>query len=338
MERQRVKKVRLRNNMDEKMTNNSYSNMHDMLKDCISEVQANASKMDLPGISSGFSDLDELTCGFEPGKVYVVGAKPAMGKMEFMLSMIRNITLESKVPVLLLSTNHTKSDYLCRLLSIHSGIPTSQFHKGRLKPQEWGKLDIEITMLLNAQLFIHDSWDLPISELVATTRNCIKEEGIKIVFIDCLQMIDFGKADGNSSERVAKVMSALKRLACEVKLPVVVGALLNGDAELREGIEGKRPQLNDLADFSFVEELADVVMMVHRPEYYRIFTDDHGRELRGLIEIFVMKNAFKPLGSVSLNYREDTGLVSNPVRLRHFTTSNKAVKNLIKTFDLKEGK
>ncbi len=322
----------------------SYSNMYDMLKDCVSEVQENAKNKYLSGISTGFSNLDKLTCGFEPGKVYVIGARPAMGKMAFMLSMIRGITLVSSVPVLLFSTNHMKSDYIYRLLSIQCDIPTSQLHKGWLKPHEWDHLDKRTPSLLNVPLFIHDSLDLPLEELVETARQCIKEKGIKIIFVDCLQMIDFSNADGNTSERIGKVMSALKELAYETNLPVVVGAMLNRGIEHREGLEGKRPQLMDLAYSNYIEEFADVVMMVHRPEYYMIFEDIHGRKFRGKMEIIVMKNALRPLGGLFLDYQQETGLVSQrdamnaskPVHLKDFRTSNKSVNSLIKTFDLKE--
>lgn len=330
--------------MNEEMSDTGYSNMYDMLKDCISEVQANAKNKYLSGISTGFRNLDKLTCGFEPGKVYVIGARPVIGKEAFMLSMIRDITLESSVPVLLFSTNHMKSDYIYRLLSIQCDIPTSQLHKGWLKPHEWDHLDKKTPSLLNVPLFIHDSLDLSLDELVETARQCIREKGIKIIFVDCLQMIDFAKAEGTPSERVAKVMSALKQLAYETNLPVVVGAMLNRGIEHREGLEGKRPQLMDLAYSNYIEELADVVMMVHRPEYYMIFEDIHGRKFRGKMEIIVMKNALRPLGSVFLDYQQETGLVSQkdamnaskPVHLKDFRTSNNAVNSLINTFGLEE--
>lgn len=329
---------------NEMISNISYSNMYDMLKDCISEVQANAKNKELSGISSGFSNLDELTCGFESGKVYIIGARPAMGKMAFTLSMIRDIILESKVPVLMFSTYHMKASYIYSLLSIHCDIPTSQLHKGWLKLQEWDHLDKRVPSLLNVPLFIHDSLDLPLEELVETARQCIREKGIKIIFVDCLQMIDFANAEGTPSERMAKVMSALKQLAYETKLPVVVGAMLNRGVEHREGLEGKRPQLMDLAYSNYIEELADVVMMVHRPEYYKIFCDEHGRDFHGRMEIILLKNSFRPLGSVFLDYQQETGLVcmrgaTNAPKLIHlkdFRTSNKAVKSLIKAFNLKE--
>ena len=326
------------------MSDISYSNMYDMLKDCISEVQANAKNKELPGISSGFSNLDELICGFEPGKVYVIGARPAMGKMAFILSMIRDIILESKMPVLMFSTNHMKASYIYSLLSIHCDIPTSQLHKGWLKPHEWDHLDKRAPSLLNVPLFIHDSLDLPLDELMETAHHCIREKGIKIIFIDCLQMIDFAKADGTPSERIAMVMSALKQLAYEAGVPVVVGSMMNRNVDYREGLEGKRPQINDLANSCFIEELADVVMMVYRPEYYKIYHDERGRDLCGRMEILLLKNSFRPLGSIFLDYQQETGLVYSEedtkcpkqVHLKDFRTKNRAVNRLIKTFELEE--
>lgn len=326
------------------MDNISYSSMLDMLKDCVCEVQENAKNKDMPGISTGFSKLDKLTCGFEPGRVYVIGARPAMGKMAFMLSMIRDITIGSRVPVLLFSTNHMKSDYIYRLLSIHCDIQTLVLNKGWLKPHEWDQLDKRAPSLLNVPLYIHDSLDLPLEELVETAHQCTTEKGIKIIFIDCLQMIDFAKADRSPSERIAKVMSALKQLAYETKLPVVVGSMLNRRVDHREGLEGKRPQLCDLENSSYIEELADVIMMVHRPEYYNIFCDEHGRDFHGLMEIIVMKNAQRPLGSALLDYQQETGLVysekdakcSKQVHLKDFRTKNGVAKSLIKTFELEE--
>ena len=322
------------------MDNISYSNMLDMLKDCVYEVQANAKNIDMPGISTGFSNLDKLTCGFEPGRMYVIGARPAMGKETFMLSMIRDITVENKVPVLMFSTNHTKSDYVYRLLSIHCDIQTSKLHKGWLKPKEWDQLDKKTASLLNVPFYMHDSLDLPLEELVETAHHCIKEKAIKIIFIDSLQMIDFAIENGSPSERIAKVMSALKKLAYETKLPIVVGSMLNRRIEHREGLEGKRPQLSDLGNSSYIEELADVIMMVHRPEFYHIFLDERGRSLRGLMEIIVLKNAQRPLGSSLLEYQEKTGLITvkegKGGAIKDLGINNKTVKSLINTFKLEE--
>jgi replicative DNA helicase len=327
------------------MSDNSYINMREMLKDCISDVQVRAANTGVPGIPTGFQPLDDLIGGFEKGKVYVIGGRPCMGKEELMLSMILDIISDSKLSVLLFSTNHQKADYIQRLLAIHCDIPVMHLYQGLLEPHEWERLDKRVGELIDAPLYIHDSLDLPLCGLVETARNCIREKNVHVIFIDCLQMIDFTNEDDNPSDRVAKVMLSLKQLAHLTNVPIIVGSMLSRGIEYREGLEGKRPQLMDLMNSSFIEGLADVVMMVHRPEYYHIYQDDNGRDLYGRIEIIVEKNALKPLGSIFLDYHEKTGIVcirkngkstSKPVSLRDFSPLNEPVKKLIKEFDLEE--
>lgn len=325
------------------MNDIGYSDMRSMLKDCLSEIQEKAASPHSSGISSGFCRLDHLTDGFENGKVYVIGARPCMGKVSFMLSMIESIVLESKQPVLLFSTNHAKSDYVSRLLSIHCDIPTSKLHNGMLVYHEWERLDKGSACLIDAPLFIHDSLDLPINELVETSRHCVRERGIKIIFVDCLQMINFSKEGETPSERIAKVMVILKQMAYQLSLPIVVGSMAKRRVNYREGLMGIEPQLKDLAFSSYIEELADVVMMVHRPEYYQVYQDEDGRDMYGVMQIFVKKNGPRPQGCIYLSFRQDTGIVSlvedtksKPVSLEEFGADNETVKSLVKTFDLEE--
>ena len=291
--------------MNEIKSDICYVDLRSMLRDCIFRLQERVKKDDTLGVSSGFQPLDNLTDGFEKGKVYVIGGRPCMGKEEFMLSMIRNIAMK-EVPVLLFSTNYKKSDYVQRLLSIHCNIHTLHLQQGIWEVFEWKRLDKEVGSLVDVPLFIHDSLDLPLDDLIETARKSIQVSGTKIIFIDCLQMIDFPKECENSSERIAKVMYALKQLASQIDVPIVIGSMLGRGVEFREGLEGKQPQLMDLANSSYIEEMADVVLMVHRPEYYHIYQDDNGRDLRGLIIINVMKNALKPLGRIYLEYQQET--------------------------------
>ncbi|MBO4719769.1 MAG: DnaB-like helicase C-terminal domain-containing protein [Prevotella sp.] len=330
--------------MNEIMSDISYTNMRTMLKDCMTQIQTTVNNDNAPDISSGFQDLDYMIGGFEKGKVYVIGGRPCMGKEEFMLSMIEDIVIGKKIPVLLFSTNHMKADYIQRLLAICCEIPSYHLSQGLMERLEWERLDGRASLLVDAPLFIHDCLDLPFDELVETAKNCRREKGLRIIFIDCLQMINFTKEDENASERIAKVMHAMKQLARQIDVPIVVGSMLGRGVEYREGIEGKKPQLMDLANSSYIEGLADVVMMVHRPEYYHIYQDALGRDLHGRIEIIVKKNALKPLGSFLLEYNQDTGFVSEiydrsaskPVSLEEFGTASKAIINLIDTFDLEE--
>ena len=332
--------------MKEMVSDISYSNIGGMLNGCLREVQERAAHSCLPGISSGFKPLDDLTGGFEKGKVYVIGGRPSMGKEEFMLSMIIDIILESRRPVLIFSTNYMKSNYIQRLLSIHCDIPTLHLHQGLLESYEWEKVDKEDRTLHHAPLFIHGSLDLPLNELVETARSCSSEKGTSIIFIDCLQMIDFSNEDKKSSEKIAKVMCSLKQLAWFLDIPIIVGSMLSRGVEYRKGIEGKQPQLMDLANSSYIEGLADVIMMVHRPEYYHIYTDDQGRDLHGKMEILVKKNNLKPLGSILLDYHQDTGVVclskytvksaSKSVSLKELSTGNKSFKSLKEVSDVEQ--
>ena len=349
------------------MMNDGYINMREMLSDCISDVKESAAKTGVLGIPTGFQPLDNLIGGFEKGKVYVIGGRPCMGKEEFMLSMMINIILESKLPVLAFSTNHMKSDYIQRLLAMYCDIPVMHLFQGNMEIQEWKRLDKRLCDLLDAPLFMHDSLDLPLNELTETARNCIRERDVHIIFIDCLQMIDFTNEGDNPFDRVAKVMLSLKQYAHLNKVPIIVGSMLSGGIEYRDGFEGKRPQLMDLMNSSFIECLADVIMMVHRPEYYHFYQDEKGRDLCGRIEIIVKKNALKPLDSIFLNYHDKTGVVCErkkrkstndenfdiikpdvvcvrknskstlkPISLKDLNPDNEAVKKLIKAFDLEE--
>ena len=332
--------------MNEMMSDNSYVNMREMLKDCISNIQVRATKTGVPGIPTGFQPLDDLIGGLEKGKVYVIGGRPCMGKEEFMLSIIIDIIMETNLPVLLFSTNHQKSDYVQRLLSTYCDIPVIHLFQGLLEIHEWERLDKRAGDFVDAPLFMHDSLNLPLNELVGTSQNCIREKNVHAIFVDCLQMIDFTNEDDNPSDRVAKVMLSLKQLAHQTNVPIIVGSMLGRGIEYREGLEGKRPQLMDLMNSSYIEGLADVIMMVHRPEYYHIYQDDNGRDLHGRIEIIVEKNALKPLDSIFLDYHEATGVVcvrkktskstSKPVSLKELSSDNEAVKKLIKAFDLEE--
>lgn len=319
---------------------NGISKAREMLCDYVDEILQNVSKESFPGISTGFRLLDDLTGGFENGKVYVIGGRPAMGKEELMLSMIRSIVLDSKMGVLLFVANHLKKDYMARLLSIHCDIPTSRIKSGLMEARAWDKVDT----LTNAPLLVSGGLSLKLYELTEKARDCIREKGVKIVFVDSLQMIDFDSEGTCFSERLANVMYALKDLARQMNVPVVVGSMLGRGIEYREGLECKRPQLEDLANSSYIEEFADVVMMVHRPEYYHIYQDDQGRDLRGLMYNLIQKNALRPLGELTFLYRQDTGAVSQPEeagalrswRLEELKANNEAVESLINALNLEE--
>ena len=327
------------------MSDNNYTNMREMLRGYLSDLQVRSENSGVIGVSSGFQVLDYLMGGFEKGKVYIIGGRPCMGKEELILSMIINIITED-VPVLLFSTNHKMSDYVQRLLSIHCDIRTLCMHNGQMDAYEWERLDKNMDSIMYAPLFIHDSLDLPLNELIDTAHNCIKEKAIKIIFIDCLQMIDFDKGSESVHEKVAKVMYSLKQLACQADIPIVVGSMLGRGVEIRENLEGKQPFLSDLANSSYIEEIADVILMVHRPECYCIYKDETGREFYGVMELIVKKNSLKPVDCIYLKYQQNTGIlyqvengnIDTPklVSLKELGADNKTINKLMNALDLEE--
>ncbi len=331
--------------MKEMKSDNGYTSMPEMAKICMQNIQTRAKNVDVLGVPSGFQQLDNLIDGFEKGKIYIIGGRPCMGKEELILSMIGNIITED-VPVLLFSTNHMKSDYVQRLLSIHCDIRTLCMHNGQMEAYEWDRLDKRIDYIMDAPLFIHDSLDLPLNELIETAHKCIKEKNVKIIFIDCLQMIDFDREVKSVSEKVAKVIHSLKQLACQADIPIVIGSMLSRNIEIREGLEGKQPYLSDLVHSSYIEEIADVILMVHRPECYCIYQDDFGRDLHGALEIIVKKNSLMSLDCIYLKYRQDTGIIFDErnansvalklVSLKEIEVDNKTIKKLTDAFDLEE--
>ncbi len=333
------------NQYKEMKSDNGYTNMAALSKDFIRRLQESVVNDETPDVSSGFQRLDALIGGFENGKVYVVGGRPCMGKEELILSMIRNITME-EVPVLLFSTNQRKQDYVQRLLSIHCDIPTLRLQQGRMEALEWERLEQRIGSITDVPLFIHDSLDLPLSDLEETAKGCLRDNGVRIIFIDCLQMIDFSEKDETSPERIARVMISLKRLASMLELPIVVGSMLSRSVDYKSAFYGKCPRLSDLLYSGYVEELADVVIMVYRPEYYHIYEDERGRDLHGLIEIEVKKNALRSLGGISMDYHQKTGAIcernmmgqstSPLISLAGFEASNSAVRRLVQTLSLEE--
>jgi replicative DNA helicase len=331
--------------MNEMKTDNGYTDISVMAKDCILKIHDRVVKDEMSGVPSGFQQLDNITDGFEKGKVYIIGGRPCMGKEELILSMIINIITED-VPVLLFSTNHKMSDYVQRLLSIHCDIRTLCMHNGQMDAYEWERLDKNMDSIMYAPLFIHDSLDLPLNELIDTVHNCIKEKAIKIIFIDCLQMIDFDKGSESVHEKVAKVMYSLKQLACQADIPIVVGSMLGRGVEIRENLEGKQPFLSDLANSSYIEEIADVILMVHRPECYCIYKDETGREFYGVMELIVKKNSLKPVDCIYLKYQQNTGILyqdengnidtSKLVSLKELGADNKTINKLMNALDLEE--
>ncbi|MDD2279467.1 MAG: replicative DNA helicase [Bacteroidales bacterium] len=265
-----------------------------------------ASKRDdgLSGVPCGFSELDRMTSGWQPSDLVIVAARPSMGKTAFVLSMARNMSVDHKVPVAFFSLEMSSIQLVNRLIVSESGIPHEKIRNGKLTQHEWTQLTTKINDLKNSQIFIDDTPALSIFELRAKCRRLKAQHDIGIIIIDYLQLMTGpNDAKGNREQEVSTISRSLKAIAKELDVPIIALSQLNRSVETRGG--NKRPQLSDLRESGAIEQDADMVIFIHRPEYYGFMEDEDGNSLIGLAEIIVSKHRNGATGDIKLRFRKE---------------------------------
>ena len=267
----------------------------------------------LSGLQTGFHNLDKLTSGWQNSDLIIIAARPAMGKTAFVLSMAKNMAVDYNTPVAIFSLEMSNLQLVNRLISNVCEIEGEKIKSGRLSRQEWEQLNSRVRSLFSAPLYVDDSPSLSILELRTKARRLVKEHGVKIIIIDYLQLMNAsGMAFGSRQEEVSTISRSLKGLAKELNIPIIALSQLNRGVESREGIDGKRPQLSDLRESGAIEQDADMVCFIHRPEYYKIYQDDRGNDLRGMAEIVIAKHRNGAVGEVLLRFKGEFTRFSNP--------------------------
>ena len=245
----------------------------------------------ITGIPTGYTRLDELTSGWQKSDLIILAGRPAMGKTSFALSLAKNIAVDYNIPIAFFSLEMNNVQLANRLMSNVFEIAGSKILNGQLDNDEWQRLDKNIDRLSHAPIYIDDTPGLSVFELRTKARRLCREKGVKVIMIDYLQLMNAnGMKFGNRQEEVSTISRSLKGLAKELDIPIIALSQLNRGVEGREGNEGKRPQLSDLRESGAIEQDADMVLFVHRPEYYRIYQDEQGRDLRGMAEIIIAKH------------------------------------------------
>lgn len=282
-----------------------YTQIDPVIKDAYDMLQRAAARTDgMSGIASGFHDLDKITSGWQNSDLVILAARPAMGKTAFALSMAKNMAVDFKVPVAFFSLEMSNVQLVNRLIVNICEIEGEKIKSGQLAPHEWGQLDYKIKELYGAPLFVDDTPSLSVFELRTKARRLVREHGVKLIMIDYLQLMNAsGMSFGSRQEEVSTVSRSLKGLAKELNIPILALSQLNRGVENREGNEGKRPQLSDLRESGAIEQDADMVLFIHRPEYYRIYSDEKGRDLRGRAEIIIAKHRNGAVGDVLLTFK-----------------------------------
>ncbi len=300
--------------LSQKNMRQDYTQIDPVVKNAVEILQRAAANTDgLTGISTGYTDLDDKTSGWQNSDLVILAGRPAMGKTAFALSLAKNIAVDDRVPVAFFSLEMSNVQLVNRLISNVCEISGKKILNGQLDQEEWKRLDSRLRRLQGAPLYIDDTPGMSIFELRTKARRLVREKGVRMIMIDYLQLMNAnGARFGSRQEEVSTISRSLKGLAKELDIPILALSQLNRGVEGREGNEGKRPMLSDLRESGAIEQDADMVLFVHRPEYYRIFTDDHGNDLRGMAQIIIAKHRKGATGDVLLNFRGEFTRFQNP--------------------------
>lgn len=282
----------------------NYESMQDILTKAINDLEEKQkNKSGLTGVPSGFSKLDKLTSGFQKQELIIIAARPGMGKTAFVVSACRNAAVDFDMPVALFSLEMSSVQLVNRLISAEAEIESEKIRKGKLEQHEWKQIHTKIQKLHKAPIFIDDTPALSILELRAKCRRLKAQKDIQLIVIDYLQLMSgdsSGKGGGNREQEISTISRALKQLAKELDVPVIALSQLNRSTETRGG--DKKPQLSDLRESGAIEQDADQVMFIYRPEYYGITQDEQGNSLQGMGEIIMAKNRSGSLDNVWLKF------------------------------------
>jgi len=265
----------------------------------------------LSGLTSGFRELDKITSGWQKSDLIIIAARPAMGKTAFVLSMAKNMAVDNNIGVGVFSLEMSNVQLVNRLLVNVCEIPGEKIKNGQLSTQEWQQLNQESKRLYDAPIYIDDTPSLSIFEFSTKARRLVKEHNVQILMIDYLQLMNAsGSKFGNREQEVSMVSRALKALAKELNIPIIALSQVNRASTTRAAPNGssnandaKRPQLSDLRESGAIEQDADIVCFIHRPEYYKIEVDSQGRSTAGKAELIVAKHRNGSTGDVRLNFR-----------------------------------
>ncbi|OXA77350.1 primary replicative DNA helicase [Flavobacterium aquidurense] len=268
----------------------------------------------LSGVETGFTNLDKLTSGWQPSDLIIIAARPAMGKTAFVLSMARNIAIDFGHPVALFSLEMASVQLITRLISSETGLSSEKLRTGKLEPHEWTMLSTKVKNLEKAPLFIDDTPSLSIFDLRAKCRRLVSQHGIKIIIVDYLQLMTAGgngKGGGNREQEISTISRNLKALAKELNVPVIALSQLSRAVETRGS--SKRPLLSDLRESGAIEQDADIVSFLYRPEYYKIdeWDDDEASPTAGQAEIMIAKHRNGGIENVRLKFLGHLGKFDN---------------------------
>jgi len=281
----------------------NFDDMRSLMGKAIKELEEKKTQKDgLTGVPSGFTALDRVTSGWQPSDLVIIAARPGMGKTAFVVSAMRNAAVEHKRAVAIFSLEMSSLQLVNRLISAEAELDSEKIKKGSLADYEWQQLNHKITDLSAAPIYIDDTPGLSIRELRTKCRRLRSQKDVQMIIIDYLQLMS-GNTDGrggNREQEIASISRALKGIAKELNVPVLALSQLSRSVETRGG--EKRPQLSDLRESGSIEQDADMVIFLYRPEYYGLDQDAEGNSTQGVGEVIIAKHRNGSLETVQLKF------------------------------------
>lgn len=275
--------------------------VQDVIKDTVAEIEANQDRTDgLSGLPSGFTGIDKITLGWQASDLVIIAARPAMGKTAFVLTMARNMAVDHRIPVAFFSLEMSSKQLVKRLLVSETGLSSEKIRGGKkLLDYELVQLHERIKDLTTAPLFIDDTPSISVYELRSKARRLVRNAGVKLIIIDYLQLMT-GPPElrGMREQEVSNISRSLKAIAKELDIPVIALSQLSRAVETRGG--NKRPQLSDLRESGAIEQDADIVMFIHRPEYYGTESET---SVQGEAQVIIAKHRNGSTADVPMRFR-----------------------------------
>jgi|TARA_B110000090_G_scaffold41794_1_gene46668 replicative DNA helicase len=275
-----------------------------LVKTAIQKVEEISKKEGMSGVASGFTKLDALTSGWQPSDLIIIAARPGMGKTAFVISMAKNMAIQFNHAVAVFSLEMSSVQLITRMISSETGISSSKLRTGNLQAHEWEQLNVKVKNLTKAPIFIDDTPSLSIFDLRAKARRLVSQHDVKIIIIDYLQLMTAGssKNSGNREQEISMISRNLKALAKELAVPVIALSQLSRAVETRGG--SKRPLLSDLRESGAIEQDADIVSFIFRPEYYGMteWDDDERTPCEGQGEFIMAKHRNGGLDNIRLKF------------------------------------
>lgn len=283
----------------------SVQSSKDVLARAIAQIEeASKNESSFNGVQSGFMAIDRVTMGWQLSDLIIIAARPSMGKTAFVLSMARNMAVDYDSGVAFFSLEMSAVQLMNRLIIAETGLSGSAVKSGRLTPDQWKHLETATKPLGAAPLYIDDTPALSVFEFRSKARRLKSHNDIKIIIIDYLQLMTGNQeSKGNREQEVAFISRTLKAIAKELNVPIIALSQLSRQTEMRGG--SKRPQLSDLRESGAIEQDADIVAFIHRPEYYGINQDENGMPTAGMAEIIIAKHRNGAVTDVNLRFLKD---------------------------------